>query len=112
MDSHVFLSRRDGVILVQLTGRAGVEAAAQLHEQLLQVNINQPIVVDWGQTEHIEACVLQVLLACRRGAEGQSLSVESDNIRVREYLKLSGLSEHFPATARISPSDSRGAVDA
>jgi anti-anti-sigma regulatory factor len=49
--------------------------------------------------------MLQVLLGLQKSlrAAGFSLWIERDNPHIREYLRLSGLSEHFPVRS-ASPS--------
>jgi hypothetical protein len=93
MESQTFVLPSDGATLVTLTRHAGVEVAAQLHDQLLSAEVSAPVQIDWSQAEHLEACVLQVLLACRYDdvARGQ-LTIGGDNPDVRKYLELSGSS--------------------
>lgn len=83
---------------VKLAGSAGVETAVLLKQQLMQTHIANEVVIDWGEVEHVEASVLQVLLALGKllTARGLTLTVDKDNAKVRRFLKLSGMSEYFP----------------
>jgi anti-anti-sigma factor len=92
---------RDGILILQLKGKARVEAAQLLQQQLAQIDSNRDLALDWEQAEHIDACVLQVLLAFRKSRSDRqfSLTVDRDNPHVREYLRMSGLSDYFPVRA-------------
>ena len=65
----------------------------------MQARLVHAVAIEWDQAEHVDACVLQVLLAIRKLLKdrGLPLTVTKDNPKVREYLKWSGLSEYFPA---------------
>lgn len=93
-------------LVVQFEGNARVETATLLKEELAQVQITHNVAVEWDQAEHVDACVLQVLLILRKLLKdrGLSFTVGKDNTRVREYLKWSGLSEYFPVQSP-SPED-------
>jgi len=84
--------------MVKLEGSARVETAVRLKQELAQAQIAHEVAIDWGEAEHVDACVLQVLLALGKllAERGSSLIVDRDNPKVRQYLKLSGLSEYFP----------------
>ena len=84
--------------MVKIEGNAGVETAALLKQELVRAHIAHDVAIDWAEAEHVETCVLQVLLALRKWLldRGLSLVVEKDNSKVRGYLTVSGLSEYFP----------------
>jgi hypothetical protein len=107
MESQTFVLPSDGATLVTLTRHAGVGVAAQLHDQLLSAEVSAPVQFDWSQAEHMEACVLLVLLACRYDdvARGQ-LTIRGDNPDVRKYLELSGFSSFFPVNTQSSANPS------
>ncbi len=95
---------KNDCIIVRLDGNARVETATLLKESLAQAQMTHNVAVEWDQAEHVDACVLQVLLALRKllSERGLSLTVGKDNAKVRKYLKLSGLSEYFPAQSGSS----------
>ena len=96
--SGLSLLDEDGYLVVKIEGSARVETAALLKEKLSKSRPAKNVAIDWGEAEHVDACVLQVLLALSKllAERGSSLVVSRDNIRVREYLRLSGLAEYFP----------------
>ena len=83
---------------LEIEGSARVEMAVLLKQKLEETKIAHEVAIDWEGAEHVDACVLQVLLALRQSLaeRGVALMVEKDNAKVRGYLKLSGLSEYFP----------------
>jgi anti-anti-sigma factor len=97
MESSVSVDERESVVRVKLTGKVRVDAAALLKEKLAGVEKSKDVVLDWQEAEHVDASVLQVLLALKGliEATGLSVMVERDNPHVREYLRLAGLAEHF-----------------
>jgi anti-anti-sigma regulatory factor len=96
--SGISLFAEGNLTMLKIEGNARVETAALLKLRLTQTQIERDMAIDWGEAEHVDACVLQVLLALHRAlaAEGLSLTVKKDNLKVRQYLHLSGLSEYFP----------------
>jgi len=92
---------RENGIEVRLTGSARVEAANRLRERFLQIGTLKNITLAWKDAEHVDASVLQVLLAVQKelSAGGRTLHVEEDNLTVRHYLQVSGLAGHFPVPA-------------
>jgi anti-anti-sigma factor len=92
----VLLDKQDRMI-VRLEGAARVETASLIKQELAQASITHNVAIDWGGAEHVDASVLQVLLALRKLVveRGLSFMVDKDDARVRGYLKLSGLSEYF-----------------
>jgi anti-anti-sigma factor len=103
--SGVSLSEHTGWLTIRLEGQVGMEAAQSLQQQLLETP-PQNTAIDWEQAEHVHTCVLQVLLSFRHSLmqRGLSVAVIRDNPRVREYLHLSGLGQHFPVPATPEPS--------
>jgi len=101
----VSLLPREDTTILKLRGNSRADAARLLLEQLLESPISQNVAVDWEQAEHVDACMLQVLLALRNCLvqQGLSLSVTMDNPAVREYLRLAGLSEFFPVHSGPPP---------
>jgi anti-anti-sigma regulatory factor len=97
--------------LVKLEGSARVELAAALKEKLALAQLVHDVAIDWSEAEHVDASVLQVFLALRKflGEHGLALLVDKDNVKVRSYLKLSGLSEYFPLRAQPNPAENRDA---
>ncbi len=96
--SGLCVFEEEGRTMVKLEGSARVETAVRLKQELAQAQIAHEVAIDWGEAEHVDACVLQVLLALGKllAERGSSLIVDRDNPKVRQYLKLSGLSEYFP----------------
>jgi anti-anti-sigma regulatory factor len=92
----------DSRIIVKIEGNARVETAMLLKQSLAQTPMAREVAIDWSEAEHVDASVLQVLLALRKSLSEHSLpfTVDRDNLKVREYLKLSGLSEYFPVRDR------------
>ena len=91
-------SSGSGPVLV-LKGEIGFEAAAGLRLVAERLLANGGAVgVDWADAGHVCAGAIQVLLALRIGlaARGQACQVVRDNPGVRRFLRISGLSEHFP----------------
>jgi anti-anti-sigma factor len=92
----------DGRMIVRIEGNARVETAMLL-KQILEQSLEQTpaapeVAIDWSEAEHVDASVLQVLLALRKSLDehGTPFVVDKDNSKVREFLKLSGLAEYFP----------------
>ena len=96
--SGLSLIDKEDCLVVKIEGSARVEAAVLLKEKLAKTKFAHEVVIDWGEAEHVDASVLQVLLALRQTLAEQGLSflVDIDNSKVRQYLNLSGLSEYFP----------------
>ena len=94
----ISLFDEDGRMTLKIEGNARVETAVFLQQNLAQARITHGVAVDWGEAEHVDACVLQVLLALRKllAERGLPFMVDKDNAKVRGYLRLSGLSECFP----------------
>jgi anti-anti-sigma factor len=92
----------EGHTTVKIEGSARVEMAVLLKQELTRAQIAHEVAIDWGEAEHVDACVLQILLAFGKllAERGSSLIVERDNPKVRQYLELSGLSEYFPVRDR------------
>jgi len=97
----VAIDHREDAIVLRLSGPARVAAAEQLREKFLQIGTRKNLVLAWKNAEHVDASVLQVLLAIRSelAAGGLALRVEEDNAMVRHYLQVSGLAGYFPAPA-------------
>jgi anti-anti-sigma factor len=104
-ESMVAPLQGEEVTVLKLQGSCRADAARQLLEQILQLTMTQNVLVDWEQAEHVDTCVLQVLLTLQRhlGQRGFSLSVAKDNSAVREYLQLAGLSDALPLQSDPSP---------
>lgn len=97
----VVIDDREKEIVVRLAGAARVEAAGRLRERFLQIGTPKNVALAWKDAEHVDASVLQVLLAVQKelSAGGRTLHVEEDNLTVRHYLQVSGLAGHFPVPA-------------
>lgn len=100
----VSLLDEEGRTVLKIAGSARVETAVLLRESLAQRPPDREVAIDWSEAEHVDASVLQVLLALRRSLveRGLSFIVDKDNLKVREYLKLAGLSDCFPLRANLS----------
>jgi len=98
MPALVLIPDQGHATVLRLEGHARVETATRLRETLAQAPLAQPVAIEWDQAEHVDACVLQVLLALRKLLmdRGLSFAVGKDNAKVRAYLNWSGLSEYFP----------------
>jgi anti-anti-sigma factor len=114
MNPQVIVSQEAGATLVRLEGRAGVEIAGELRQLLLQAGIPGPLLIDWDQAEHIESCVLQVLLAHRPvlHAQEKPLLVRADNPHIRQYLRLSDLADYFPVCEASAAGGTGKTIDA
>ncbi|MGA9528540.1 MAG: STAS domain-containing protein [Terriglobales bacterium] len=97
-EAGISLLDEEGRMVVKIEGKARVETAVLLRQKLAESLITQEVAIDWAEAEHVDASVLQVLLALRKllGERGLPLVVDKDNTKVREYLRLSGLTEYFP----------------
>ncbi|HUK25759.1 MAG TPA: STAS domain-containing protein [Terriglobales bacterium] len=106
----VSLSEQGGWLTLRLEGQAGMEAAELLQQRLQAAAPGQSLAIDWGPAEHVHGSVLQVLLAFRNSLvqRGLAVAVIRDNPSVREYLRLSGLGQYFPAPADAPEPSSRG----
>jgi anti-anti-sigma factor len=93
------------VTVLKLQGNCRADTARLLLEQILQLTMTQNVLVDWEQAEHVDTCVLQVLLALQKhlGQRGFSFSVAKDSPAVREYVQLAGLSDALPLQSDQSP---------
>jgi anti-anti-sigma factor len=100
----ISLLDEEGRTILKIEGSARVETAVLLKQKLAEVEIDHDVTLDWAEAEHVDASVLQVLLALRKSLaeDGLELVVNNDNPRVRVYLKLSGLSEYFPVREQVS----------
>ena len=101
----------DGRMIVKIEGNARVETAMLLKQSLAQTPAAREVAIDWSAAEHVDASVLQILLALRKSLaeRGLPFMVDKDNLKVRGYLKLSGLSEYFPVRdrpAQAAPAES------
>jgi anti-anti-sigma factor len=110
-ESGHFLFDEEDCTMLKLEGSARVETATLLLQELSQSSIAHDMAIDWEQAEHVDACVLQVLLALRKmlADRGLSLTVDKDNSHVRGYLELSGLSQYFPKRVRQDARSSEAA---
>jgi anti-anti-sigma factor len=97
-ESGFSVFEEENCVIVKIEGSARVESAALLRQRLAQTQIAHEVAIDWSEAEHVDASVLQVLLALRKLLADRRLPlvVDQDNSKVRGYLKLSGLSEYFP----------------
>ncbi len=102
-DPAISLFDENGCTVVKVEGNARVEMAALLKDKLALAQLAHDVAIDWSEAEHVDASVLQVLLALRKLLAEHSLAlmVDKDNAKVRSYLKLSGLSDYFPL--RVQP---------
>ena len=96
----VYRDGPDGVLA--LRGRFHVDLARDLHQAALQLaESGGGVIVDCSQTEHLDGCALQVLMALKLALEhgGGWLRMRGESAEVRKYLAWGGLSAHFPAPA-------------
>lgn len=102
----------DDCMVIRLERRARVETAVLLKQRLSQA-VARDVAIDWAEAEHVDACVLQVLLALRNLLQERGLSfvVHRDNTKVRDYLKLSGLADYFPVRERTRNASSAEGAD-
>jgi anti-anti-sigma factor len=110
-ESGVSVLENDDCVVVRFEGRARVETAVHLKQRLSQA-VARDVAIDWAEAEHVDACVLQVMLALRKLLleRGRSFGVRRDNAKVRDYLKMSGLADYFPVRNQLSdPSPVEGA---
>lgn len=98
MKDCVELSRSTEKVAIRITGNAGMDEARELQRLLLAEPETLALTVDWSEAEHVESCVLQVLLAYRKQLvrAGQTISIVRDSVHVRGLLEVGGLSEYFP----------------
>ena len=90
---------------VALPADLDLPAVEALHALLLGlVDSGKDIVIDCANAEHLSASTLQVFLAAQEAIALQQhgLRIESESAAVRDYCKLAGLDERFPA-AKTSP---------
>jgi anti-anti-sigma regulatory factor len=94
------LTRGSEHVLV-LEATLSLEHVRSLHEAAMRLpRDTASVVVDCAAAEHLDACTLQVLLALKAELEtcGRAFRIAGETADVRKYLKLAGLSAHFPET--------------
>jgi anti-anti-sigma regulatory factor len=83
---------------VRLSGEVRIEHVAELCARLRELCTHAaPVRIDWSAAEHLDACVLQLLVAFARGRVGAGLGVEYTTAgpELRRYLELSGFHAHL-----------------
>lgn len=85
-------------LTLKFVGRSRFEAAESLKSALLASRPKANVALDWENAEHVDGCVLQVLLALQLSLNrrGLRVCVARDNPKVRDYLRRAGLSAYFP----------------
>lgn len=89
---------------IKLTGVVDVRAAADLQRELLAFGIpGGDVTLDWSEAERVDLSAIQLLLAFRTAplSAGRAFWVSGDKPSIREYLRIAGLSDHFPGRAPV-----------
>jgi len=93
-------SRTESGGVLELRGGFHLDLARELHQTALQIaDAGGAVVVDCRQVEHLDGCMVQVLLALKRALEqgGGSLGLRGASEEIRKYLGWAGLAGHFAA---------------
>ncbi len=96
----VYRDEPDSVLA--LRGGFHIDLARELHQAAVQLaDTGGGVIVDCSQTEHLDGCAVQVLLALKRALEqrGGWLRMRGESAEIRKYLGWAGLSIHFPTRA-------------
>ena len=83
---------------VRLSGEVRIEHVAELCARLRELCAHAaPVRIDWSAAEHLDACVLQLLVTFARGRVAAGLGVEytPPGPELRRYLELSGFHAHL-----------------
>lgn len=85
---------------VVLSGSLDQYQAESLKSQLLGAipsagSPQRELLVDMTAVDHIDACCLQVLLACQAGPEEEKLKIKGAPPSVRQWIRIAGADELF-----------------
>jgi anti-anti-sigma regulatory factor len=90
--------------VIEFTCVVDVQAAGELQREMLAFGITGgDVTLDWSKAERVDLSVIQLLLAFRAAplSAGRAFWVSGDNPNIREYLRIAGLSCHFPEKAPV-----------
>lgn len=105
-DERFLVSQDNTDARIALPGDLDLPAVEALHTLLLALaGAGKDIAIDCKSAEHVPASALQILLAAQEALASRQhrLRIESESAAVRDYLKLAGLDERFPAAKAGSP---------
>lgn len=92
------VERRDGTVVVSLTGELDLYNAEDVRAALLECCAEEPqvLVVDLEQVRFIDSTALGVLIEARsRMADRQAFRLAAPGLETRRALEVSGLDRHF-----------------
>lgn len=92
------VDRRDGAVVVSLTGELDLYNAEDVRAALLECCAEEPavLVVDLGEVTFIDSTALGVLIEARsRMADRAGFRLAAPGLETRRALEVSGLDRHF-----------------
>ena len=98
-EAAVSISREELGSVLALRASFHLDLAPELPRAALELaNTGGRVVVDCGQTEHLDGCVSRILLAVKLALKqaGGSLRLRGESSEIRKYLGWAGMAAHFP----------------
>ncbi len=92
------VDRRDGAVVVSLTGELDLYNAEEIRRALLEACADEPrlLVVDLEEVRFIDSTALGVLIEARsRMADRSGFRLAAPGLETRRALEISGLDRHF-----------------
>jgi anti-sigma B factor antagonist len=92
------IERRDGAVIVHLTGELDLYNAPEVRTTLLELCSEQPsrLVVHLGEVDFVDSTALGVLIEARTKLENrQSFFLASPGLETHRALTISGLDQHL-----------------
>jgi anti-sigma B factor antagonist len=92
------VDRRDGAVVVALTGELDLYNAEEIRRALLEACAGEPklLVVDLEEVRFIDSTALGVLIEARsRMADRSGFRLAAPGLETRRALEISGLDRHF-----------------
>lgn len=92
------VERRDGAVIVHLTGELDLYNAPDMRTALLELCAEQPdrLVVDLGEVDFVDSTALGVLIEARtKLANRRAFFLASPGLETHRALTISGLDQHL-----------------
>lgn len=93
-DERLCITEEEARHVIRLTGSTTLDLAERLHQEALRLaGTGKGVAVDLSQSEHVDACTLQVLVALRAelARQGRGLEVAVGCDPLPAWVELSGL---------------------